>query len=251
MKSSKTVWFWIVVTVVLTLAFGRKGNDYINSFFFVALLLPVIVATSYLLNQYLLPRYLFTRKYLRFALYSFYTLVVSVYLEMLVLVLAFVYLANYEYTQMNPLTTDVFGLTVTLYLVVLICSFVHLAKQSFEKQETISTLEAEQDNFKKGYLLVRADRKSAKLLYEDISYIESLGDYVKIFTNSRKPVVTKEKISTLEDRLPSTFLRVHRSFIVNTDKVVAYSKETVKIDTQELPISRTYKSKTLSVLQGS
>lgn len=250
MKRTKTVWFWIVVTVILTVAFGRKGNDYINSFFFVALLLPVIVATSYVLNQYLLPRFLFTRKYLRFALYSFYTLVISVYLEMLVLVLAFVYLANYEYAEMNPLTTDVFGLTITLYFVVLLSSTRLLIKQSFEKQQTISKLEEDQDNIQKGYLLVRADRQTAKLLYEDISHLESLGDYVKIYTSSREPVITKEKISILEERLPVPFIRIHRSFIVNTDKVQAYTKEAVKFELQEIPISRTYKSKALEILDN-
>jgi hypothetical protein len=250
MKSAKTVGFWILVVIVLTLSFGRQGNDFLNSFFFVTLLLPVIVATSFLLNQYLLPRYLLTKKYLKFILYSIYTVIISVYLEMLVLVLAFIYLANYEYAQMNPLTTDVFGLTITLYFVVLFRSMIVLLKHSFASQQEMSKLEAERSTRQRGYLLVRADRKTAKLLYEEISHLESMGDYVKIFTTTREPVITKEKISKLEQRLPSQFLRIHRSFIINTDRVQSYSKEAVKLEAGEIPISRSYKSTSLQVLAG-
>ena len=249
MKSAKTVGFWILVVIVLTLAFGRQGNDFLNSFFFVTLLLPVIVATSFIINQYLLPGYLLTKKYVKFALYSIYTLIISVYLEMLVLVLAFIYLANYEYAQMNPLTTDVFGLTITLYFVVLFRSFIFLLQHSFTNQLEISKLEEEQTTRQRGYLLVRSDRKMAKVLYEDISHLESLGDYVKIYAASREPVITKEKISKLEQRLPSHFLRIHRSFIVNTDQVQSYSKEAVKLEAREIPISRSYKSTTLKALE--
>jgi DNA-binding LytR/AlgR family response regulator len=168
-------------------------------------------------------------------------LVVSVYLEMLTMVLAFIYLANYKYEQMNPFTSDVFGLTLTLYFIVLIRAVIYLVKQAYDKQNAISTMELKQRNLEKGNLLVRSDRKTVKILYDDIMYIESLGDYVKIFSSSRQTTITREKISILYKRLPTSFLRIHRSFIVNTDKVLSYSKETLNVDSHELPISRTFK----------
>lgn len=106
-----------------------------------------------------------------------------------------------------------------------------------------------QKNIEKGNLLVRADRKTAKILYDDIIYIESLGDYVKIFRTSRQVTITREKISSLNERLPSSFLRIHRSFIVNTDKVLSYSKELLNIDSQELPISRSFKVEVIMKLE--
>ena len=211
----------------------------------------MMVGTSYLFNQFLIPQYLQKQKYFKFGLYSLYALITSMYLEMIVLILAFIYLANYTYDQMNPLTTDVVSLTITLYFIVLLRSFVFLIKQSQDKQQTINRLETVEENIKKGHLLVRANRQTAKVIYEDINYLESLSDYVKIYTSSNNPILTKEKISNLEKRLPPFFIRIHRSYIVNTNKVESFTKETVVIEDNSLPISRTYKSKTLEVLSST
>ena len=224
MKSSRSVLFWVLVIGVLTLVFGRIDNDYLYAFYFVTLLLPVMVGTSYLFNQFLIPQYLQKQKYFKFSLFSLYAIITSMYLEMIVLVLAFIYLANYTYNQMNPLTTDVVSLTITLYFIVLIRSFVFLIKQSQDKQQTINRLETVEENIKKGHLLVRANRQTAKVIYEDINHLESLSDYVKIFTATGKPILTKEKISNIEKRLPPFFLRIHRSYIVNTNKVESFTK---------------------------
>ncbi len=124
-----------------------------------------------------------------------------------------------------------------------------IVKLISDRENTITTLEMKQKNIEKGNLLVRADRKTAKILYDDIIYIESLGDYVKIFRTSRQVTITREKISSLNERLPSSFLRIHRSFIVNTDKVLSYSKELLNIDSQELPISRSFKVEVIMKLE--
>lgn len=67
-------------------------------------------------------------------------------------------------------------------------------------------------------------------------------------TTSSQPIITKEKISALEKKLPATFLCIHRSYIVNLAKVSAYTKEQVHINNVSLPISRTYKERVLNNL---
>lgn len=97
-------------------------------------------------------------------------------------------------------------------------------------------------------IIVRADKKMIKIPLEDIQYIESLKDYVIIYLPNRR-VVTKQKISYLEQKLPvGDFLRIHRSFLVAINKIRAFSLNSVEINNQELPIGRSYKSEVSKVL---
>jgi DNA-binding LytR/AlgR family response regulator len=90
-------------------------------------------------------------------------------------------------------------------------------------------------------IYVRADRKMVKVLLNDILYIESLSDYVKIVTNN-KIIVTKQLISALEETLPKpAFIRIHRSFIVAINKIDSYNADSVQLGGKELPISRLFK----------
>ncbi|MEO6489823.1 MAG: LytTR family DNA-binding domain-containing protein [Ferruginibacter sp.] len=98
------------------------------------------------------------------------------------------------------------------------------------------------------FINFRSERRMIKVALQDILYVESLKDYIKVVTFT-STVVTKQSISSLEDLLPKErFIRIHRSFIVALDKVESYNHELVWIAKQELPISRMYRhevSKTL------
>jgi DNA-binding LytR/AlgR family response regulator len=82
----------------------------------------------------------------------------------------------------------------------------------------------------------------------DVLYIESIKDYVKVIT-SGKEIVTQQKISYLEESLPrAQFLRIHRSFIVNLEKIDAYSATDVEIGKHNIPIGRNYKNDVMKIL---
>ena len=68
--------FWIMVVGILTLVFGRSWGSALNAFYFVIMLTPVVMGTSYLFNFYLVPKFLLTKKYGWFVLYFFYLVVV-------------------------------------------------------------------------------------------------------------------------------------------------------------------------------
>jgi DNA-binding LytR/AlgR family response regulator len=90
-------------------------------------------------------------------------------------------------------------------------------------------------------IYLRADRKNLKIILDDILFIESLKDYIKVVTKE-KTIVTKQSISSLEENLPShLFIRIHRSFIVSTKKIESFTPELVQIGKYELPISRSYR----------
>lgn len=91
------------------------------------------------------------------------------------------------------------------------------------------------------FINLRADRKNIKVPLDDILYIESLKDYIKVVTKN-KTIITKQSISSIEEILPrEQFIRIHRSFIVSVSKIESFTNEIIEIGKKELPISRMYK----------
>ncbi|TDO23276.1 LytR/AlgR family response regulator transcription factor [Pedobacter duraquae] len=102
------------------------------------------------------------------------------------------------------------------------------------------------DNF----LYFRSDRKMVKVMINDILYIESLKDYVKIITISGQ-VITKYAMAALEATLPAPdFLRIHRSFIVAGEKIQSYTLSHVQIAGYEIPIGKFYQREVIKALEG-
>jgi DNA-binding LytR/AlgR family response regulator len=100
------------------------------------------------------------------------------------------------------------------------------------------------------YLTVRVDRQTLQIRLDDIRYIESLSDYVKIHVQGRA-VVSKERISRLADRLAAYgFMRIHRSFLVPVAGVTSFTADEVHVGSQALPIGRTYKQAVLERMRG-
>lgn len=110
--------FWVLTLFVYTLFFGRQNNNYLQTSFFVGLLMPVTIGTTYFLNYFLLPRYLMNEKYGRFVLYFVYTLVISVFLESVVVILTFLLIARWQIRNMSPASIDFFFLFTALIMVV-------------------------------------------------------------------------------------------------------------------------------------
>ncbi|MFY0598232.1 MAG: LytTR family transcriptional regulator [Cyclobacteriaceae bacterium] len=241
--------YWILVLLFLTLFFGQNWENHILAFYFSCLLLPIVVGTTYFFNMYLVPRYLITGRYWTLALYSFYMLVVSLYIEVLVALLSFIVIANYKLAVMSVMSTSVFVLGVILYLIVFVTSFIRLVIQFRKKSQQLESLENAEKRNKKTSITIRADRKNQQVALEELLYIESLDDYVKLVTETRE-LMTREKISKLHSSLPRRFVRIHRSFVINMEKVSSYTHERVMMNETALPIGRTYKKASLEQLQS-
>ena len=100
------------------------------------------------------------------------------------------------------------------------------------------------------HLFVRSDRKMIRINFNEVSFIESIGDYLKIHIKENT-VITRETISTLEGKLPTEdFIRIHRSFIVALKSITSYTSEYVEINDRQLPISRSYKDQVLKKIEG-
>ena len=241
--------YWLVILLFLTLYFGYKWENYILAFYFSSLLLPIVIGTSYFFNLYLVPKYLLTGKYGRFAIYFFYMLVVSLYLEMLVSLFSFVIIANYKVDVMGLESISIFILGMTLYLIVFVTSFIRIALPFKEKSQLVQSLQTEIEKNKTETILIRANRKNHQVPIDDLVYIESLDDYVKVVTSGDE-LNAREKISKLHSQLPDQFIRIHRSFVINKEKVQSYSKTQVSIHNITLPIGRTYKKEVMELLEA-
>ncbi|MEJ7821138.1 MAG: LytTR family DNA-binding domain-containing protein [Chitinophagaceae bacterium] len=91
-----------------------------------------------------------------------------------------------------------------------------------------------------GFIYLKADRKMIKVMLDDILYIESARDYLKIFTYDNF-IITRQTISSIENMLSEDeFIRIHRSFIVSLKKINSFTHETVEIGKKELPIGKFY-----------
>ncbi|GAB3168192.1 LytR/AlgR family response regulator transcription factor [Telluribacter humicola] len=91
------------------------------------------------------------------------------------------------------------------------------------------------------FLYFRVDRKMVKVYLDDICYVESLKDYVRIVATDGQ-LVTKQPISAVEEMLPErSFRRIHRSFLVSLDKVTSFTSTHVELGKKELPIGKLYK----------
>ncbi len=92
--------------------------------------------------------------------------------------------------------------------------------------------------------MVKSDYKSVKIQLNQILYIEGLKDYVKIYIqNEEKPVITLNSLKKMADNLPNThFLRVHKSFIINTNKIKSVTKNRIIIHDKWIPVGDNYKN---------
>jgi DNA-binding LytR/AlgR family response regulator len=102
------------------------------------------------------------------------------------------------------------------------------------------------------YIFVKADKKLVKINYKDILYIEGLKDYV-IIRMEQGRVITLQTMKSLEDKLPQqTFKRIHRSYIINLEKINAMVGNMVEImeknQAKHLPIGKNYRDELLEII---
>lgn len=105
-----------------------------------------------------------------------------------------------------------------------------------------------QDKKSESFVYFRADRKMVKVMLQDILYIESMKDYVKIFT-SEGTIITKQSISSVEAMLPDKeFVRSHRSFIVATRHIKSFTSDLIEIHNTEIPIGKLFRNEVMKLL---
>ena len=102
------------------------------------------------------------------------------------------------------------------------------------------------------FVYLKVDKDMKKIFVNDIVYIESWKDYVKLFLANGKSILVKQSISAMENLLSDhKFMRVHRSYMVSLNKISGYNGLSVQLDTKEIPIGRLYKQVVMERLRPS
>lgn len=165
------------------------------------------------------------------------------------MIVAFVILADYQIQNLGKIAGDIHLLSIILYLVVFINGFIEIFIGFKKREEKLNQLEEKAKLEKQSYITLKENRKNVRIELNTITYIESLSDYVQVHTDNNT-IITKEKISALEEVLPNYFLRVHRSFLINTNRITSFNREEILVGDVSIPIGRKFKQEAMVFLEG-
>jgi DNA-binding LytR/AlgR family response regulator len=91
-----------------------------------------------------------------------------------------------------------------------------------------------------------------KVVFDEVLYLEGLRDYVKIyFAGTKKPAIVRVSFKSVEKKWPANFMRVHKSFIINTQKIDSVNKTSVIITDKELPIGDAYRPSLTALIESN
>jgi DNA-binding LytR/AlgR family response regulator len=125
--------------------------------------------------------------------------------------------------------------------------FIKAVNRAADRLAAAPTQEPQRPSF----LFVKSDKKFYKVDFQDISYLEAYGDYVKVFTKD-KMLLTKERLANIEQQLPiGLFFRIHRSYIIALAAIEFIEGNLVKIGKEKLPISEGLKEALMEKMKGS
>jgi two-component system LytT family response regulator len=107
---------------------------------------------------------------------------------------------------------------------------------------------AQDEKRSESFVYFRSERKMVKVMLQDILYIESMKDYIKVFTTNGT-IITKQSISSVEAMLPEKeFIRCHRSYIVSSRHIKSFTAELIEVHNLEIPIGKLFRNEVMKVL---
>jgi len=100
------------------------------------------------------------------------------------------------------------------------------------------------------YIFMKTEYKYEKIQFDDILYIEGMGDYLRIVTKQKK-IMVLQNFRTIEEVLPSgNFIRIHKSYIIAIDKIEKIERNRIFVSDKTIPVSSTYKKSFYSFLEN-
>lgn len=156
-------------------------------------------------------------------------------------------------TAFEQYAVQAFELDVTDYLVkpIRFDRFLRAVMKGMPDQESLAATQPVIDHSEivsNPFLYFRSERKMVKVFLNDILYVESLKDYVKIYT-IKGMIITKYAMAALEAMLPANnFLRVHRSFLISINRIDSFTGDDIEIQSKLIPLGKLYRQHALKML---
>ena len=125
-------------------------------------------------------------------------------------------------------------------------SFERFLKAVNKAIEKLNTANQHSDGSRSGFIFLKADKKIHKVDLDSIHFIEAIGDYMKVVTDTGQLIIN-ETMKKLQEELPvRSFIRVHKSFIISRNKIKFIEGNYVQVEDKSIPIGATYKNDVLA-----
>ena len=118
------------------------------------------------------------------------------------------------------------------------------------KRAVVRHEQSQNVNVEEEYIFVKSNLKKRKVVLNDIKWVEALGDYIKVVTNEGN-IVILSAMKSFEKQLPEDkFLRIHKSYIVNLEKVEKFNSKNIEVEGRQVPLSRNKKNELMEALSN-
>lgn len=118
------------------------------------------------------------------------------------------------------------------------------------KRAVVRHEQSQNVNQEEEYIFVKSNLKKRKVVLNDIKWVEALGDYIKVVTNEGN-IVILSTMKSFEKQLPEDkFLRIHKSYIVNLEKVEKFNSKNIEVEGRQVPLSRNKKNELMEALSN-
>lgn len=222
------VLFWTAYFLLFGFIWTRDGN-YRDAYALEFVLLPVRIMAVYMMIYMLIPRYLEKEQILKFGAGYVLLLLISGLVQTVIV---------YFYREMNPSLLTFSALFRNIVLVnstvIVIASF-KIFKLWQQQQVSIRSRTTPATPV----IEMKADKRTYRIRTSDILYLESLGNYVACHLKDRR-LISYTSLNECASRLPDSFMRIHKSYIVNRENITSYNAEDIEIGDKRLPIGRAY-----------
>ena len=223
------VLFWFGYFLLFGFIWAQDGN-YLDAYALEFVLLPARIMAVYVMIYLLIPRYLENERYLKFGISYVQLLLVSGMIQTII---------TYFYQGMSDSSLTLSALTRNIVLinstVVVIGSFKIF--KLWQQQQATSKAQSRENS---PIIEMKADKRTYRLRTSDILYLESLGNYVTYHLKDRR-LISYTSLNECASRLPESFMRIHKSYIVNRENITSYNSEDIEVGEKRLPIGRAFR----------
>lgn len=266
----KHLFFWIIILFWTTTAYIHKSGYGLYFLQFNLIRLPLIMAMTYSVIYYLLPKFIFHKpQFVKFALAFSILFTATTLLDRWIIGFPFIDTilgdTGLSYTFFNeiPLFRNAFLLLsiIGLAIIIRLFNFYQYQEKAIpinNSKIAIASIKKELKNNKhllvtkaknKDSFLVKSGAITHQLHWKEILFLEKDENYV-IYHTSEKRILQRETLSKLTPNLPLYFCRVHRSFIVSLWKIDQIERDFIFIKGKKVPIGRTYKAQFMEQVEN-
>ncbi len=229
--------FWALYYLFFSFIWA-SNKDYLASFFLEFVLLPIRIMAVYFTIYYLLPNFLLQKKYYRFFMGYAIMMTIAAILQRI-----FIHLF-YENLLFDGSEEGLFSVKMLIRASVLINTtvFLVLSLKIFQ----LFLMEREKNNnISSRYIEIKADRRIHRISLDDILFVEGKGNYTTYNLSDHKKITAYGSIKKTMEILPSNFVRVHKSFVVNKNKIKSFDANTIQIEEALIPRGKSVKDEIL------